>query len=97
MSRAFIHNKFLRAFVILLIVFGWIFSGWPKIQIMEAVTTETFTTSTTWTAPTGVTSVTAEVWGGGGGGGGGGENATTDGGGGGCLYFALKYAILWEC
>lgn len=33
-------------------------------------TTETFTSSTTWVAPAGVTSVTAEVWGGGGGGGG---------------------------
>ncbi len=52
-----------------------------QIIIAEASTTETFTSSTTWTAPTGVTSVTAEVWGGGGGGGG--ENATTDGGGGG--------------
>ncbi len=50
-------------------------------QIAADATTETFTTSTTWTAPTGVTSVTAEVWGGGGGGGG--QNLASDGGGGG--------------
>lgn len=50
-------------------------------QIAADATTETFTASTTWTAPTGVTSVTAEVWGGGGGGGG--QNLASDGGGGG--------------
>ncbi|MGZ5050801.1 MAG: DUF6701 domain-containing protein [Methylobacter sp.] len=44
--------------------------------------TATYTSSTTWTAPTGTTTVTAEVWGGGGGGGGQGAT-TTDGGGGG--------------
>ena len=54
----------------MVLITGWVLSGWPHIQIAEAVSTETFTTSTTWTAPTGVTSVTAEVWGGGGGGGG---------------------------
>ena len=71
-------SKFL---LVLVLITGWIFSGWPGIQTAEAVSAETFTTSTTWTAPTGVTSVTAEVWGGGGGGGG--MNASTDGGGGG--------------
>ncbi len=50
-------------------------------QIAADQTTETFTASTTWVAPTGVTSVTAEVWGGGGGGGG--QNLASDGGGGG--------------
>ena len=43
--------------------------------------TDIYTTSTTWTAPAGVTSVDVEVWGGGGGGGG--QNNTADGGGGG--------------
>lgn len=46
----------------------------------EAVT-ETITASGTWTAPTGVTSVTVEAWGAGGGGGG--QNQGSDGGGGG--------------
>lgn len=50
-------------------------------QIAADATTETFTASTTWVAPTGVTSVTAEVWGGGGGGGG--QNLSSDGAGGG--------------
>ena len=74
-------RRIYRSLLVLVLITGWIFSGWPNIQIAEAVSTETFTTSTTWTAPAGVTSVTAEVWGGGGGGGGG--TATTDGGGGG--------------
>src|SRR3989344_5535274 len=51
------------------------------IKIAEAVSTETFTSTTTWTAPPGVTSVQAEVWGGGGGGGG--QALDSDGGGGG--------------
>ncbi|MFY9461679.1 MAG: glycine-rich domain-containing protein, partial [Candidatus Sungiibacteriota bacterium] len=71
-------SKFL---LVLGLITSWIFSGWPGIQTAEAVTTDTFTTTTTWTAPTGVTSVTAEVWGGGGGGGG--QNLASDGGGGG--------------
>ncbi len=44
--------------------------------------TEAFTTSGTWTAPAGITSVDVEVWGGGGGGGGS-EGDSSDGGGGG--------------
>ena len=74
-------SKMLKFFLVVVLISGWIFSGWPGIQTVEAVTTDTFTASTTWTAPTGVTSVTAEVWGGGGGGGG--QNLATDGGGGG--------------
>ena len=76
-------SKFLLVFVL---ITGWIFSGWPGIQIAEAVSAETFTASTTWTAPTGVTSVTAEVWGGGGGGGGQNQNSDGGGGGGGGAY-----------
>ena len=84
-------KKLIKTTTLFLLIAAWIFSGFPqvwnnppfppKIQIAEAVTTETFTTTTTWTAPTGVTSVQAEVWGGGGGGGG--QNLASDGGGGG--------------
>src|SRR3990167_4490947 len=49
-------------------------------------TTETFNSSTTWTAPAGVTSVQVEVWGGGGGGGGGSQDDSPGGGGGGGAY-----------
>jgi len=56
------------------------------IKIAEAVSTETFTSTTTWTAPPGVTSVQAEVWGGGGGGGGQADSADGGGGGGGGAY-----------
>lgn len=44
---------------------------------------ENFTTSTTWTAPAGVTSVTVECWGGGGGGGGATSDSVGEFGGGG--------------
>ncbi len=74
--------KYLAKFLLVLVLItGWIFSGWPGIQTAEAVSTETFTTTTSWAAPTGVTSVNVEVWGGGGGGGG--QNLSSDGGGGG--------------
>src|SRR3989338_8740480 len=56
------------------------------IKIAEAVSTETFTSTTTWTAPAGVTSVQAEVWGGGGGGGGKALDSDGGGGGGGGAY-----------
>lgn len=48
--------------------------------------TETFDTSTTWTAPAGVTSVTVEAWGGGGGGGAATGNPEKGGGGAGGQY-----------
>ena len=48
--------------------------------------TDTFTASTTWTAPAGVTSVDVEVWGGGGAGGGQNQNSDGGGGGGGGAY-----------
>ena len=83
-------HKFIKISVIFFIIFAWIFSGFPQIwqdppippEIQEAkAVTITFTTSDTWTAPTGVTSVSVEVRGGGGAGGG--TNTTADGGGGG--------------
>ncbi|MBI4808363.1 MAG: DUF11 domain-containing protein [Nitrosomonadales bacterium] len=47
---------------------------------------DTFTTSGTWVAPAGVTSVDVEVWGGGGAGGGQNQNSDGGGGGGGGAY-----------
>lgn len=79
--------KIVGVFVLVLLQ---LFMYWPEATLLSlplgpgivyAVSTETFTATTTWTAPSGVTSVTVEVWGGGGGGGG--MNATSDGGGGG--------------
>ncbi len=52
----------------------------------NALTVVLFTSSGTWTVPTGVTSVTAECWGGGGAGGAGGTGTQGGGGGGGGGY-----------
>ncbi|MBI4972690.1 MAG: hypothetical protein HZC16_02595 [Candidatus Omnitrophica bacterium] len=50
-------------------VLFFLFSMFGGYWLNEAkATSETFTSSGTWTAPTGVTSVTVEVWGAGGGG-----------------------------
>lgn len=83
-------RKILSSVIVFFVIAQWVFTGWPqflhnlsfppKVQIAEAVV-DTYTSSTTWTAPPGVTTVTAEVWGGGGGGGG--QNLASDGGGGG--------------
>jgi len=58
-------------------------------------TTETFTSSGTWTCPTGVSNITAEVWGAGGSGGTGGAFNTTQGGGGGAggNYIKATYTV----
>ena len=81
----------------IMLVFTMIFStfmyqGWydPKLAL---ATTDTYTTSTTWTAPAGVFSVTVEVWGGGGGGGGAATNATGSGSGGGGGAYSKKINI----
>jgi hypothetical protein len=61
---------------------GWVYlaAGW----VAPAPVTQTFTASTTWVCPAGVTSISlAEAWGPGGGGGGGGTNNSTGGAGGG--------------
>ncbi len=66
-----------------LMVFGaLLLFGWAAFPFKAFAVTVTFTASSTWTAPAGVTSVQAEAWGGGGGGGGQGTR-TSDGGGGG--------------
>ena len=79
--------------IVLLVILGWLFTGWPPInniplQIEKgyASTTDTYTSSTTWTAPTGVTSVIVEVWGSGGAGGGNDDRKDGAGGGGGGAY-----------
>jgi hypothetical protein len=54
-------------------------------------TTDSFTTSGTWTAPAGVTSVDVEAWGGGGGGG---NSSTRVGGGGGAYSKKLSITVV---
>ena len=53
------------------VVLALVASMWVALpaQKAAAATTVTFTTSGSWTAPAGVTSITVEVWGGGGRGG----------------------------
>lgn len=53
---------------------------------LAQATTVTYTSSASWTAPVGVTSVDVEVWGGGGAGGGQDQNSDGGGGGGGGAY-----------
>lgn len=66
--------------------------GWLSFAIFG--TTETFTSSTTWTCPAGVTSVDAEVWGAGGGGGGDGSvNVGGSGGGGGAYSKEINISV----
>lgn len=57
--------------------------AWVGLSVLTVAQagTATFTSSGTWTAPAGVTSISVDAWGGGGGGGG--QNLTSDGGGGG--------------
>ncbi len=60
-------------------------------------TTDTYTSSTSWIAPTGVTSVKAEVWAGGGAGGGvgdGGNRSVSGGGGGGGAYSVANAVVV---
>ena len=73
-------NKYLYILITILILTSWF--GLPLIVL---ATTEIFATSTTWVAPSGVTSVDVEAWGGGGAGigdSGSSSNRKTGGGGG---------------
>ncbi|WP_262916404.1 cytochrome c3 family protein [Aestuariivivens sediminis] len=63
-------------------------------QTVYAQTTRTFTTSDTWTAPPGVTSVTVECWGAGGAGGSGNRNGLGSGGGGGGAYSSAVVVVI---
>lgn len=74
----FVHKKTILPLILLLLLC----TNWGFSQ-----TTVTFTSSTTWTCPAGVTSIQAEAYGAGGGGGyGGGTNKYGGGGGGGGGY-----------
>ncbi len=63
-----------------------------SFSILYAQTTQTFTTSGTFTVPTGVTSITVECWGGGGSGGGQ-SGGGSQGGGGGGAYSSATIAV----
>ncbi|MBK9320293.1 MAG: hypothetical protein IPM91_16845 [Bacteroidetes bacterium] len=65
----------------LLLMFAFILSSWSSI----AQTSQTYSSSSTWVAPAGVTSITVECWGGGGKGGSTIFNGAETGGGGGGL------------
>lgn len=81
---------FLSFLFSIVLIFGGI-----RPHLAYATTTDTYTSTTTWVAPTGVTSVDVEVWGGGGGGGGGqtGRFANIGGGGGGGGAYSKKLSI----
>lgn len=77
---------------IFLIITALFLTDWSKVwesrpypPHAQAFTT-TFTTSGSWTVPSGITSVTVEAWGGGGGGGGRYNQSGSSGGGGGGAY-----------
>jgi len=74
-KRVFFH-KFLRISIVFLIIFAWIFSGWPqlgnfppKVEKVEAGSQVYSSGSGNWVSPTTGT-VIVECWGGGGAGGG---------------------------
>ncbi len=77
-----------RAIFVLCAIFGALLFVW-NTQNAHA-TVDTFTSSGTWTAPAGVTSVSAEAWGGGGGGSGFGGG----GGGGGGAYSIKSITVV---
>jgi len=93
-------KKFAKFIVVFAVIFSWIFSGWPQIlnfppkiqRVYAATTTETITASQTWTAPPGVTTVSAECWGSGGQGGGSTSN-TIGGTGGGAGAYAKTASV----
>lgn len=90
---------------IFLVVFAWIFSGWPEIYKTEthrippevsavlAASPETFNTSGTFTTPTGIYTVTGECRGGGAGGSNNGSATARPGGGGGGGAYAKTNSI----
>jgi len=92
-------------YLVFLIIFAWIFSGWPQlnyksfifppeIKEIQAASPETFTTTGSFNAPTGIYAVDAECWGGGGGGGGStNANKVGSGGGGGAYSKATSISV----
>lgn len=77
----FFHKPIGKFFAIIFVVASFLF-----FQNAASAVTDTYTSSGTWTAPAGVTSVAVEAWGGGGGGGGQNQNSDGGGGGGGGAY-----------
>lgn len=95
-------GNFLIICFIFLTVIVWIFTGWPQIwkkpafppKIQEAwAGDQTFTSTGTWDAPAGVSSVQVECWGGGGAGGGSSNTSISSGGGGGGEYSICDIAV----
>jgi len=66
----------------------WLLSLLPSVRASV-----TFTSSTTWTCPAGLTSVAVQCWGGGGAGGSSIENSSSSGGGGGGAYSAATVSV----
>jgi len=79
------YNKLIFFSTVLLSIF--------LTSTVGAQTTETFTSTTTWTCPAGVTSITAHCIGGGGGGGHGDSGNDKDGGGGGAYHTVSSIAV----
>lgn len=71
-----------RLYANLAVIFSLIFTGLNA----QTLTTDTYTTSTTWVVPACVTSITVRAWGGGGAGGGASSTDRNGGGGGGGAY-----------
>lgn len=96
------RNKFGKILVFILVL-AWLFTGWPqiwqnprippKIQEVEAASPETFNTSGTFTAPTGIYVVTGVCQGGGAGGSNNGSATARPGGGGGGGAYAKTNSI----
>jgi hypothetical protein len=92
-------RNLLHRLSIAFVLSGWLIAGlpavWsPYIPHVEAATTQTFTTSGSWTAPTDVSLVIVEAWGGGGAGGGRGNSSGAAGGGGGGAYASATLSVV---
>lgn len=92
----------IKTTVVCLVMVLWFLTGWPVVwqnprippEIPQAsAATQTFTTSGSWQAPDGVTSVIVEAWGGGGAGGGRGASTGQSGGGGGGAYASETVSV----
>jgi hypothetical protein len=91
--------SFIRQLLYLCFILTWMFFSWTPIQNLfinqkVSAATQTFTTSGSWQAPAGVTSVTVEAWGAGGAGGGRGSSTGQSGGGGGGAYASKVITVV---
>ncbi len=91
------HIKKPRPFSLFLVVFLLVFFTWQPISMINTpkaqATIQSFVTSGSWVAPTGVTSVLVEAWGGGGAGGGRGASTGQSGGGGGGAFASATISV----